>query len=341
MSSCRHCQAPINPLAKYCAACGSEQTSPATHDLLRELALDVYIPAFDANAISDSLLEDLTDADLAEIGVRPVGHRKTLLRFAPSILSRRTLISLSKSPINGSANCPALPNLNLKWCPPGEFLMGSPGNEAGRADNESQVLATLPTGFFITHTTITESQWKHLMGEDPERNNGETLPAVMVSWNDAREFCRRLTQTALEKRLIPDEWSFALPSEAQWEYACRATTTSALNNGSNLSSEKGSCIALDALGWYDGNSARKLHPVAQKAPNAWGIHDMHGNVWEWTNDWYADSLGATPPDSGVYITIRGGSLLANPAACRSAVRGKGAIGNRFDDLGFRIALMPA
>ena len=219
--------------------------------------------------------------------------------------------------------------------------MGSPTTEAGRADNETQVHASLHTGFFIAHTTVTESQWKYLMGDDPERNNGESLPAVMVSWNDAREFCRRLTQAALEKRIIPDGWTFALPSETQWEYACRAGSTSALNNGSNLSSEKGSCISLDSLGWYDGNSARKLHPVAQKAPNDWGIHDMHGNVWEWTNDWYADSLGSTPPESGVYITIRGGSLLANPAACRSAVRGKGAIGNRFDDLGFRIALLLA
>jgi formylglycine-generating enzyme required for sulfatase activity len=341
MTSCRHCQSPINPSAKYCAACGSEQSASAIHDLLRELGLEIYIPTFDANAISDDLLPDLSDHDLAEIGVRPVGHRKTLLKFAPSILSRRTLHALSSQPAHGAASCPALPNLHLQWCPHGAFLMGSPTSEAGRAENESQVSVTLPNGFFLAHTTVTEAQWKHLMGDDPERNNGDSLPAVMVSWNDANEFCRRLTQSALEKRLIPDRWSFTLPTEAQWEYACRAGTASALNNGTNLSSEKGSCISLDSLGWYDSNSSRKLHPVAQKAPNAWGIHDMHGNVWEWTADWYADSLGATPPDSGVYITIRGGSLLASPAACRSAVRGKGAIGNRFDDLGFRLALVTA
>ena len=131
------------------------------------------------------------------------------------------------------------------------------------------------------------------------------------SWFDTKEFCAKLTGVAKASGKLPEGYEFTLPTEAQWEYACRAGTTTALNSGKNLSNEE-KCPEMDEVGWYDGNSDEMTHPVGQKKPNAWGLYDMHGNVWEWCLDWKGDYpettvVDPTGPDTGMSRVLRSGS----------------------------------
>jgi formylglycine-generating enzyme required for sulfatase activity len=133
---------------------------------------------------------------------------------------------------------------------------------------------------------------------------------------------------------LPEGWKFALPTEAQWEYACRAGEKGPFSGGS-----------LDDVGWYDENSDSETHEVGEKKPNAWGLHDMHGNVWEWCADWWDDTLkgGVDPtgPSSGVDRVYRGGSWGFDASDCRAARRGGSGPDDRLNDLGFRPALVPS
>jgi formylglycine-generating enzyme required for sulfatase activity len=156
-----------------------------------------------------------------------------------------------------------------------------------------------------------------------------------VSWEDCQEFCKRL------RSRFPGLGA-RLPSEAEWEYACRAGTTSAYNDGSACTELKGKDPALDKLGWFNENSGGKTHPVRQKEANRWGLYDMHGNVWEWCEDWYGDytagdQVDPVGPASGRMRVRRGGSLDNWAWYCRSAYRSWRCPGDRSLSLGFRLA----
>jgi formylglycine-generating enzyme required for sulfatase activity len=209
--------------------------------------------------------------------------------------------------------------LTMCWIPPGEFVMGSPADELGRDDDETQHRVTLTQGFWLGKYEVTQAQWEAVMGRNPSHFKGSNLPVEVVSWDDISQ-----PGGFLEKanRQGSPNGRFRLPTEAQWEYACRAGTTTALNSGKNLTSTEGACPNLDEVGWYSQNSDSKTHPVGQKKANAWGLHDMHGNVWEWCADWYeAYPQGAatdpTGPNNGSYRVFRGGSWydIASRACC--------------------------
>jgi formylglycine-generating enzyme required for sulfatase activity len=192
--------------------------------------------------------------------------------------------------------------MEMVWCPPGTFTMGSPSGEVGRNSDETQHKVTLTTGFWMAKTEVTQAQWKSVMGTNPSYNKGDDLPVEKVSWDDCQKFCEK---TGLQ-----------LPTEAQWEYACRAGNTGPYA-GTGF---------LDELGWYGVNSDGKTHPVAQKQPNAWGFYDMHGNVLEWCEDWFGDyPNGAVTDPKGSYSrsshVLRGGSWVSYASHCRSASRG--------------------
>ena len=200
--------------------------------------------------------------------------------------------------------------MEMVWCPPGTFTMGG-------GDKKPQHQVTLTKGFWMGKTEVTQAQWKSLMGYNLSSDEGDELPVTNVSWNDCQEFCK---DTGLQ-----------LPTEAQWEYACRAGSTDKYAGTGNL----------DEMGWYSDNSGSKLHPVGTKHPNAWGLYDMHGNVSEWCSDWYGDypSGAVTDPQgssSGMWRVMRGGNKYHNASDCTSSHRDSGILNGAYDHLGFRL-----
>jgi formylglycine-generating enzyme required for sulfatase activity/phage terminase Nu1 subunit (DNA packaging protein) len=210
------------------------------------------------------------------------------------------------------------------WCPAGDFTMGSPESEEG---DEQQVNVTLTKGFWMAKTEVTQAQWQALMGSNPSEFKGDNLPVEKVSWNDAQEFLEKFN--ALIGR--GDGGKMVLPNESQWEYACRAGEAGPFSGGT-----------IDEVAWHEGNSESKTHPVGTKKPNALGLYDMHGNVWEWCQDWYDDQLlGGVDPGrvitSGTYRVLRGGSWYNDAVYCRAAYRGICTPSGSSNLVGFRVA----
>jgi formylglycine-generating enzyme required for sulfatase activity len=226
-----------------------------------------------------------------------------------------------------------LGGIGVRWIPAGRFRMGSPAGEEGRFDKEVQHEVELSAGFFMAQTECTQGQWEAVMGSNPSKCKGSNLPVEQVSWEDAVAYCVKLTQKQRSEGVLPEGWKYALPTEAQWEYACRAGSTAARYG------------ELDVVAWYPGNSGRITHPVGSKEANAWGLQDMLGNVNEWCGDWYGDYPSGSVtnpkgPSSGSFRVLRGGSWYCNPQFCRAAYRNRSAPDYRLNCIGFRPALVP-
>ncbi len=230
----------------------------------------------------------------------------------------------------------------------GTFTMGSqaPGifrsGEKGRWDDEKQHTVRISEPYFIGKFQVTQAQYKKICGNNPSYFIKDNNPVETISWYDAMNFCDKLNK--LYAAQLPKNWHFTLPTEAQWEYACRAGTQSALNNNLPLTDPEGFCSNLDQVGWFDENSGERTHAVGSKKPNAWGIYDMHGNVWEWCRDTFTAYQGdAVDPD--FYFlndlgnkVIRGGSCFHIASYCRSAARHHIAPNSKGQDIGFRVIL---
>ncbi len=234
-------------------------------------------------------------------------------------------------------------SLEMIWCNPGTFTMGSPIDELGRRSREPQYEVTLTKGFWLGKYEVTQAQYEAVMKNNPSSHKGANLPVENVNWNNAVNFCAKLTDREHSAGRLPQGYKYTLPTEAQWEYACRAETTTALNNGKNLSNTT-SCPEMDEVGWYAGN-ASSTYPVGWKKPNTWGFYDMHGNVWEWCLDWYGDypTSSVTDPKgagTGSYRVYRGGSWRYSADYCRSAHRDFDYAGESNNSNGFRVALVP-
>ena len=222
----------------------------------------------------------------------------------------------------------------FRWCPAGTFMMGSPTDEAGRLGNEKQHRVTLSKGFWMMETEVTQKQWKAVMGSLPDCGfKGDNLPVERVFWNDCQEFCTKCTRLGLPVQL---------PTEAQWEYACRAGSTTAYFWGNALNGDKANCDGNYPCGTTTkGKFLNKTTPVGSYQPNAWGLYDMHGNVYEWCQDWYGGDYPSgsvtdpTGPSSGSSRVVRGGSWLYIAADCRSASRIYLVPDGRNSYLGFR------
>ena len=272
-----------------------------------------------------------------------------------------TVITQAESVKEGENCVISLPQevkLDMVWIKPGTFMMGSPKDELSRLDNETQHRVTLTKGYWLGKYEVTQTQYKTVMESNPSKFVGDDLPVEQVSWEDAMEFCRKLTERERNTERLPSGYEYTLPTEAQWEYACRAGTTTALNSGKNVTTTEKEGISdnLDEVGWYWMNGGKKnwnegkdpvicTHPVGQKKPNNWGLYDMHGNVCEWCLDKYGDypTSSVTNPkgaDTDKYRVFRGGSWGCAPYLCRSASRGGFTSDFRFRSLGFRLALTP-
>lgn len=234
--------------------------------------------------------------------------------------------------------------MKLVLIPVGEFMMGLPASEANPDLQEIQHKVKITKPFYLCTTEVTQGQWKLVMGTEPWKgklfvHDGADYPATYVSWNDATEFCRKLTELERAAGRLRVAESYTLPTEAQWEYACRAGTTTAYSFGSDASE-------LGKYAWYHKNASdvdeNYAHSVATKQANPWGLYDMHGNVFEWCADWYdaygtgamADPRGA---QSGSYRVRRGGDWLRPPRDCWSATRSLGIPTSQESGLGLRVA----
>jgi formylglycine-generating enzyme required for sulfatase activity len=227
--------------------------------------------------------------------------------------------------------------MTLVRIPAGEFLMGSPDSDPeARDDEKPQHRVRIIRPFYLGATAVTQGQYRAVTGQSPSHFQGsDDLPVENVFWNDAPAFCERLNE--LEKDQLAGA-RYRLPTEAEWEYACRAGTTTRYSFGDDAA-------GLGDHGWFDGNSGGKTHPVGQKRPNAWGLYDMHGNVTEWCSDayeakYYQQSPGADPLCSSQAVSrvYRGGGWNDSPQYCRLASRLRGAPKYRLNSLlGFRVA----
>ena len=213
----------------------------------------------------------------------------------------------------------------FRWCPSGNFMMG---------DEPGEVSVTFSHGFWMLETEVTQAMWESVMGSNPSRFKGGNLPVESVSWNDCQEFITKLNALLAGTPVAPVGYKFSLPTEAQWEYACRAGTTTAYHFGNSLSAEQANF----------GGNVGQTKEVGSYPANAWGLKDMHGNVWEWCLDWYGayPSGAVTDPtgaERGSYRVLRGGSWGSDAQACRSAARSSSAPTGRYDGFGLRLSLV--
>ena len=241
-------------------------------------------------------------------------------------------------------------DLRLRWCPPGTFLMGSPPDEPGRRPDETPAQVTLTRGFWMGQFEVTQAQWRQVMGElrgPLTAGVGDDFPVYWVSYLEAEEFCRRLTTRARSAGALPADWAFLLPTEAQWEYACRAGSTTGFAHGPTLTPREAN-LGKPYNGTPDPTPGATATRVGTYPANAWGLHDMHGNEFEWCRDWYHPRLpGGLDPDlsatrgapnrDGTYSRVRrGGAWMDSAQFCRSALRLRYEPERRADHIGFRV-----
>jgi len=230
--------------------------------------------------------------------------------------------------------------MKLVLIPKGTFMMGSPESEEERQKDRTQHEVTISKDYYLGVYEVTQAQYEKVIGKNPSHfqgaivgNENADLPVENVSWDDAVEFCKKLSDLPEEKKAGR---VYRLPTEAEWEFACRAGSTTAYSFGASSKS-------LDDYAWNVGNSGDQTHPVGEKKANAWGLYDMHGNVWEWCSDWYgqypkgavSDPAGPKEGSSRVY---RGGCWDYEAAICRSAYRYWYTPVVRNSHFGFRLAL---
>jgi formylglycine-generating enzyme required for sulfatase activity len=212
--------------------------------------------------------------------------------------------------------------MKFAWCPPGTFLMGGDGQ-----DDNPQHRVTITKGFWMGIYPVTQTQWQAVMGYNPSNFPGADQPVEMVSWDDCQEFCQKMAELTGKP--------IQLPTEAEWEYACRAGTTGEYFSGNGED-------ALKKVGWYNGNSGSQTHVVGEKkTANPWGLFDVHGNVWEWCQDLDA-ALGSESIKDPINLNngdarvLRGGSWLNVAVYCRAAYRNWRAPGSRVINYGLRV-----
>jgi formylglycine-generating enzyme required for sulfatase activity len=236
--------------------------------------------------------------------------------------------------------------MEMIFCPPGTFTMGSPTSETGRGTDETQHQVTLTNGFYLGKYEVTQAQYQTVMNgnsaglsADPSQFKGSNRPVERASWEDAQIFLTRLNSIEQSAGRLPNGWKYVLPTEAEWEYACRAGTTTAYSWGNDLNSSRAN-YNWDG-GPNDGNDSKQTVNIGQFSANPWGFYDMHGNVWEWVSDWKANYFTGAQTDpegpaSGSNRVARGGSWSPGGSHLRSAKRVSGTPSRRDNGLGFRV-----
>lgn len=272
--------------------------------------------------------------------LRPVQLAPILISVAVVPLSQAGSAPKSIGPTQSPTD--VTPALGMAWIEPGTFILGSPESDPDSfADERPQTAVTLTKGFWMGVHEVTQAEYLAVTGSNPSFFTGDlNRPVEQVSWNSAVAYCALLTASERAAGHIPADWGYRLPTEAEWEYACRAgARTARFGYGDDMS-----FTALTNYAWYHDNSGQTTHPVEQKLANPWGLMDMHGNVEEWCNDWYAKYPGGsvtdpTGPDHGIWRVFRGGSWTGGSRGCRSARRDNDGLPDLTDRrIGFRVVL---
>ena len=243
---------------------------------------------------------------------------------------------------------------NLVLIPAGPFSLGNTGSYEGEYDEKPPVTIIISKPFYISKYEITQQQYKAVMGNNPSEFKGDNLPVEQVSWYDALNFCNALSQSegltpcyTINGTKVTSDFEangYRLPTEAEWEYAAKAGTKTDFYSG-KLTYSGNSPIDpnLDKIAWYSANSSNTTHPVGQKTPNAFGLYDMSGNVWEWCWDRYAEypskeTKDYQGPEIGTYRVYRGGGWRNLAWYCRSTNRDRNYLDDKNNSLGFRVVL---
>ena len=264
------------------------------------------------------------DPEYLIVSVPPLPQKKGAKDAAPTLKSKAFSIGNNQT-------------IPCCWIKPGKFEMGAPPSELGASPWDKTTKVTISRGFWMARTETTQEQWIAVMGKNPSHNQGDDYPVENIDWMHTRQFIQAANAHA------PKGFRYDLPTDAEWEYACRAGSTTAFHSGKNPTSEKAECKNLDKVGWYDHNSDRESHPVAQKLPNAWGLYDMHGNLWEWCADFFEkapehDSVDPKGPAQGTGRVIRSGSFTHTVREARSGNRYFFNPYGYYKTIGFRIVV---
>jgi formylglycine-generating enzyme required for sulfatase activity len=270
----------------------------------------------------EPVINDLADAQKQSIAQTVARAKKEAEEISLSTLRDKLGKSFTTHVV------PSAGNLEMIWVEPGKFMMGETGKQ-------HQVILT--KGFYLGRHEVTQAQWKRVMGSDPSKYKGADRPVETVSWIDAVEFCAKLTEMEKKAGRVPEGMAYQLPTDAQWEYACRAGTTTVYSWGDPISLKNAS---------YGRKSSEGTTPVGKYPANPWGFDDMHGNVWEWCADWYAEYPKGAVTDptgaaSGSNRVFRGGSWIIVGTGLRSAIRSYDTPSYRANYLGFRVGFLPS
>jgi formylglycine-generating enzyme required for sulfatase activity len=287
-----------------------------------------------------------------------MSRRSLLTILAATALPSRAAARQAGFAGRSAGDARTIDGVEFRWCPAGRFIMGSPRSEPERRPGEDQVEVTLTRGFWTAKYETTQGLWKRVAGSLPgpltdELPAGDELPVGNVNWAESENFCRLVTERARASGELPNDWQVRLPTEAQWEYACRAGTTTATAFGNSLSSTQANFKGKPYNGGTPGPSLGRAAPVGGYPPNGWGIHDMHGNTFEWCRDWYHGRLPggidpdlrdaratAQPSEHGDISRVRRGGCWADEGwPCRSAFRVRFEPERRYDHIGFRVVIV--
>jgi len=289
-----------------------------------------------------AFLKNLVAPDSQAYSTRPLPNEPALPKDAKPEEKQQAAYEAPIKKIGGKPfTVPGL-SMEMIWVEPGTFTMGSPVTEAGRGTDESQHQVTLTNGFYLGKHEVSQAQWLALMETSPSQFSGNNRPVEKVSWGDVQIFLTRLNAAEQAAGRLPSGWSYVLPTESEWEYACRAGTTTIFSWGDTATSTQANFKGTNPYGGAAaGPFLERTTDVGSYGANPWGFFDMHGNVSEWTSDWAGEDPGGPVTDpigpaSGSYRVLRGGSWNYPGTYLRSARRNSSTPGNRYLYLGFRV-----
>ena len=315
-------------------------TGPDTSDISR---FEKRLAAFEVKV--NSLRDELEKADVENLTDEDISNLENYIKWTRERDEKFAGLKMKVIPMGTSYTIEST-GIEMLWVRPGKFLMGSPTNETYRQEDEPLHSVEISAPFYLGKYEVTQKQFEDFMEYNPSKNVGDEIPVDHICWLECSDFFKKLNEVEAGAGRLPDGYEYGLPTEAQWEYACRAGTSTATSFGNILTSDLANFDGEYPLNVEEkGPNLGQSTAVGQYPANPWGFHDMHGNVWEWCHDFYNETPDVTidpiGPDTGDQRVVRGGGWQDFGEFCRSAHRGGDAPNTHHPQLGFRVALRKA